>query len=65
MSTAFDRASVAFHFTWQPDWEAVRAVLPTLEGALAPFAPRPHWGKLSTMPPEAVRDSYRQMPAFA
>ncbi len=64
MSTAFGRPSVAFHFTWQPDWPAVRQVLPRIEAALAPFDPRPHWGKLFTMPPDAVRSSYRELPRF-
>ncbi len=57
MSTAVGRESVALHFTWQPDWAGVREVLPALEAALAPFEPRPHWGKLSTMAPEAIRAS--------
>lgn len=65
MSTAFGRASVAIHFTWQPDWDAVRRVLPTIEDALAPFEPRPHWGKLFTMSPAAVRSSYEKLPQFA
>jgi alditol oxidase len=65
MSTAYGRASVAFHFTWQPDWEAVRRVLPTIEAALAPFQPRPHWGKLFTMSPDAIRSSYERLPQFA
>lgn len=37
---------VALHFTWQPDREAVRELLPVLEERLAPFGARPHWGKL-------------------
>jgi xylitol oxidase len=64
LSTAFGRESVAFHFTWQPDWEAVRRVLPTIEEALAPFEPRPHWGKAFTMAPEAIRSSYEKLPKF-
>jgi xylitol oxidase len=64
MSTAFGRPTVALHFTWQPDWPAVRQVLPRIEAALAPFDPRPHWGKLFTMPPDAVRSSYRELPRF-
>ena len=64
MSTAFGRASVAIHFTWQPEQEAVRAVLPVLERALAPFDPRPHWGKLSTMPADATRSSYTHLRGF-
>ena len=65
MSTAFGRASVAIHFTWQPDWDGVRRVLPTIEEALAPFEPRPHWGKVFTMSPEAIRSSYEKLPQFA
>jgi alditol oxidase len=64
MSTAYGRPSVAFHFTWHPDWEAVRGVLPALEGALAPFEPRPHWGKVFAMSPEAIRSSYERLPDF-
>jgi len=64
MSTAFGRASASIHFTWQPDWDGVRAVLPTIEDVLAPFEPRPHWGKLFTMSPEAVRSSYEKLPQF-
>ena len=33
-------------------------MLPVIEAALAPFDPRPHWGKLFTMSPERVRSSY-------
>jgi xylitol oxidase len=64
MSTAFDRASVSIHFTWLPDWAGVRAVLPAIEHVLAPFEPRPHWGKLFTMAPDAVRASYTKLPRF-
>ena len=64
MSTAFGRPSVAIHFTWQPDWDAVRQVLPAIEDALAPFEPRPHWGKLFTMSPDAVRSTYASLPGF-
>ena len=65
LSTAFGRPSVALHFTWQPAWDEVRRILPIIEAALAPFEPRPHWGKLFTMPPEAVRSSYEKLPQFA
>ncbi len=64
MSTAHGRASAAFHFTWIPDADAVRKVLPLVEEALAPFSPRPHWGKVFSVAPEAVRSSYEKLPAF-
>jgi xylitol oxidase len=46
MSPCYERDSVALHFTWKLDWQAVRDLLPKLEAALAPFVTRPHWGKL-------------------
>jgi len=64
LSPASGRASVAFHFTWRPDWPAVRQLLPAIEQALEPFEPRPHWGKLFTLPPEAVRARYPRLPEF-
>ena len=65
LSPAFERPSVAYHFTWKPEWPAVRALLPDIEAALEPFAPRPHWAKLFTMAPDVVRSRYERLPAFA
>jgi xylitol oxidase len=44
------RDSVALHFTWRRAPAQVAAVTAEIEAALAPFAPRPHWGKLFTAP---------------
>jgi xylitol oxidase len=44
------RDSAALHFTWYRRQGEVTAVLAEIEAALAPFAPRPHWGKLFTAP---------------
>lgn len=46
LSPAFGRDSMAIHFTWQLDRPRVSALLPHLEECLAPFDPRPHWGKM-------------------
>lgn len=46
LSMATGRDSVALHFTWKPQQDDVVALLRQLEAALAPFDPRPHWGKL-------------------
>jgi xylitol oxidase len=46
MSPQHGRDTLSVHFTWHPDWPAVRAVLAGVEAALAPFGARPHWGKL-------------------
>jgi len=58
LSPAYRRDSLAVHFTWKPDGEAVAAVLPAIEECLEPFAPRPHWGKVFAMAPGAVAGRY-------
>jgi alditol oxidase len=58
MSTSHDRASLAMHFTWLPAQEAVTALLAELERALAPFAARPHWGKLFLADAAAIAPLY-------
>ena len=35
-----------------------------IEGALAPFAPRPHWGKLFAMPAPTVQSRYPKLGDF-
>ena len=64
LSPCHGRDSVALHLTWVPDQPAVEAVLPALEEALAPFDPRPHWGKVSTMPVDVVRRRYPRFDDF-
>lgn len=57
-------ASIAFHFTWRPDPEAVRPILPKVEQQLAPFGARPHWGKLFATAPDTLAGLYPRMPDF-
>lgn len=64
MSPAFERASVAIHFTWRPDAPAVVALLPVIEALLAPYDPRPHWAKLSTVAADRLRATYRKSASF-
>src|SRR5918995_5622789 len=64
LSPASGRSTVAIHFTWEPDPDAVRAAMAIVEAALAPFDPRPHWGKLWTLPLETVRTSYARFGEF-
>ena len=61
LSPFHERDSVCVHFTWKPRGAEVNAVLPQIEAALAPFEPRPHWGKLFVRSPAS---SYRRLPAF-
>ena len=54
LSLAYRRDSAAFHFTWRKDPAAVMPVLAAIEERLAPFAARPHWGKLFVMEPTSL-----------
>ena len=47
LSGAYQRPMLAIHFTWKPEPDAVHALLPDIEAALAPFDARPHWGKVN------------------
>jgi alditol oxidase len=64
MSPCYKQASVAIHFTWKQDWPAVRKLLPVIEGELAPFDARPHWGKLFTLSPDVLRSRYERLTDF-
>lgn len=64
LSPCYGRDTAAFHFTWRKDPAAVTALLPAIEDRLAPFGPRPHWGKLFTLPAARIAASYPRMEAF-
>lgn len=51
LSPAFERDSVAFHFTWRLEPGPVAAALERIEAALLPLGARPHWGKVFSAPP--------------
>jgi xylitol oxidase len=46
LSPAQGRETVALHFTWKREPEAVLAMVRRVEDALGPYAARPHWGKV-------------------
>jgi alditol oxidase len=64
LSMACQRDSLAIHFTWKPEWPAVQNLLPQIEAKLAPFNPRPHWGKLFTLPAAKLQQAYPKMNDF-
>jgi alditol oxidase len=64
LSPCYQRDCIAFHFTWLQSWPDVEPVLARLEAALAPFAARPHWGKLSTLDGSQLRERYPQVGPF-
>jgi xylitol oxidase len=61
LSMACEQDSLALHFTWVDDAAAVAPVVAELEQRLAPFGPRPHWGKVFSMPPAAVQPLYPRL----
>jgi alditol oxidase len=64
LSMAYQRPSLAIHFTWKPEWPEVKTILPLIEEKLAPFSARPHWAKLFTTPPSQLRQLYPKMSAY-
>jgi xylitol oxidase len=64
MSPCGHQASTTIHFTWKPEWAAVKELLPQIENALAPFRAKPHWGKLFTMPHARLAELYPRMTEF-
>jgi xylitol oxidase len=64
LSPCYRRDSVAFHFTWIPDTAAVLSVVTLVEQRLAPFHPRPHWGKVFTTSADDLFSSYDRLPDF-
>jgi xylitol oxidase len=64
LSPAYRQDSVAFHFTWLPDTAAVLPVVTLVERQLAPFGPRPHWGKIFTTPASELAERYDRLPDF-
>ncbi len=64
LSPCYGRDTIAFHFTWVPSWPRVRPVLAQVESALEPFAPRPHWGKLTTLDGGVIGSRVERLGAF-
>ncbi|MGN7223479.1 FAD-binding protein [Curtobacterium flaccumfaciens] len=59
------RQSVGLHFTFRRDAAAVAAAVARLEDVLAPFDPRPHWGKVSAASAERLHEAYPRLSDFA
>ncbi len=58
LSGAYDRDTLCIHFTWRNEPEAVAELNVLVEAALAPFHPRPHWGKVNSMSAEAIEAAH-------
>jgi alditol oxidase len=65
MSPQYGQATLAMHFTWTREPEAVARVLVDLEAALAPFQARPHWGKAFLADAATLAPRYERLADFA
>ena len=64
LSPCYQQDTMALHFTWKPDSDALKQILPQIEARLEPFAVRPHWGKVFTMDPAIVQSRYSRLTDF-
>jgi xylitol oxidase len=64
MSGEHGRDTVALHFTWERDQQAVEEALVHLEAALAPLGARTHWGKLFLADAAAIAPLYERRDDF-
>lgn len=64
MSAAYGTDVVAIHLSWYPEQDAVERVLALIEDVLAPYAPRPHWGKVFLDTDGGLRARYPKAEQF-
>ncbi|MEU4773932.1 FAD-binding protein [Micromonospora sp. NPDC023644] len=64
LSPNHERDSLAIHFTWTADAAAVLPVVAAVEERLAPFAPRPHWGKVFGLDPAVLAAAWPRYADF-
>jgi xylitol oxidase len=64
MSPHHQRDSIGIHFTWHREPEAVAELCAAVEHVLAPFAPRPHWGKAFEATAMTVAPRYSRVDDF-
>ena len=64
LSPSHDVDCLAMHFTWRQHVPEVTALLPSLDDALAPFAARPHWGKVFASDHERLDAAYPRIADF-
>jgi len=64
LSPQYRQDTVAIHVTWRPEQAAVERVLVEIESMLAPFEPRPHWGKVFVADAAALAPRYPRLDDF-
>ncbi|PZF58410.1 FAD-binding protein [Curtobacterium sp. MCSS17_008] len=65
LAPSSERQSVGVHFTFRRDAAAVAAAVERIEEVLAPFDPRPHWGKVSAAGVDRLHEAYPRLDDFA
>jgi xylitol oxidase len=64
LSPAYERDSLCIGFTWRKHPAEVLALLTDVQAALAPYQPRPHWGKLFLFNDEELARRFPRLPDF-
>ncbi len=64
LSPCYERDSLAIHFTWKKQPDAVMALLPQIEATLEPFEAKPHWAKLFATSPERLEKLHERLSDF-
>ena len=64
LSPAYQRDCLCIGFTWRKHPTEVMALLADIEAALAPYEPRPHWGKLFVFTAEDLARRFPRLPDF-
>lgn len=64
LSPCYQTPCVAFHFSFKQDWPRLKTILLSLESALAPMNPRPHWGKMFTASAQSIQACYPRLADF-
>jgi xylitol oxidase len=64
LSMAYGRETIGIHFSFHSDRDAIHALLPRIETALAPFDFRPHWAKIFAATAADLAPRYERMGDF-
>jgi alditol oxidase len=64
MSPQYGQDTIGIHFTWKREQDAVERALKDVEGALAPFDARPHWGKVFLADAASIAPLYERLHDF-
>jgi xylitol oxidase len=64
LSPQYEADTLGIHFTWVRDPERVGRAVQAVEAVLAPFEPRPHWGKLFHAGRDELEARYARLDDF-